>query len=182
LSDETIWQEIRSNFGTTDGWKELWLGLKHCFIGGNNCAIYVRDEKAKKWVLTLGVSNPNGEIPADLIDKTTRNSIAITDPKIAGFVRAKSVMLTDWEMLNAQECGEAMAQFCVENNQGWEQMILAFIRQTRDDKFPKYRDSDGPEIRWMVITAYKIVLNELAQHQIATYSKEMKAGTKWGDH
>jgi hypothetical protein len=55
----------------------------------------------------------------------TRHEIPLIDPHIARFVGANSVMLTDYEMLNAHAAGEAIAQVCVERKLGWIEMIMA---------------------------------------------------------
>jgi hypothetical protein len=115
-------------------------------------------------------------------DKTDRNSIAIRDPKVAKFVKADTVMLTEWEIYNAYCCGSAIGQVCVEKRQGWAEMIIAFIDQSLENNFPEYRNSDSPEKRWLILYAYNFVTRELAKHQIALYSKEMKDGVRWGDH
>jgi hypothetical protein len=183
-----------ANTPTLDRAVELWRGT---FLGrnelGNDVMREPADQGGRKYVLKEGPRPYTdtryysdkvviAELPEQLIDKTTRNSIAIEDPKIARFVKANSVRLTDWEMYNAYVCGETVAQVCLETNQGWQEQIFAYIRTALEDHFPLYRDSDGPEIRWMAITAYQIVATALAKHQIAVYSKEMKEGTRFGDH
>jgi hypothetical protein len=70
----------------------------------------------------------------------------------------------------------------VENREGWIEMIFAYIAKSLDDRFPEYRNSNRPEKRRMVLYAYHFATTELAKHQIALYSKEMKDGIRWGDH